>query len=40
MSAVGYIEIKDGATRFVPVVRPGRMAALALLAGWVLSRRR
>jgi uncharacterized spore protein YtfJ len=42
MTAVGYIEIKDGGTRFVPVVRPGRMVALAgtvLLAGWALSRR-
>jgi uncharacterized spore protein YtfJ len=29
---VGYIELKDGRSRFVPVVHPARMAALVLAA--------
>jgi uncharacterized spore protein YtfJ len=32
MSAAGYIELKDGQSRFVPVFRPERMIAMALLA--------
>ena len=32
VTAAGYIELKDGRSRFVPVVRPERMVALALLA--------
>ena len=42
MNAVGYIEIKDGSTRFVPAVDPirvGRLAGTLLLAAWALSRR-
>lgn len=29
MSAAGYIELKDGRSRFVPVVHPERMVAIA-----------
>ena len=29
----GYIELKDGRTRFVPVVRPSRMFGMILAAG-------
>ena len=32
MTAAGYIELKDGRSRFVPIVRPERMVALAFLA--------
>jgi uncharacterized spore protein YtfJ len=32
LTASGYIELKDGRTRFVPIVRPERMVALAFLA--------
>jgi uncharacterized spore protein YtfJ len=28
MSATGYVELKDGRSRFVPVVHPARMVAL------------
>jgi uncharacterized spore protein YtfJ len=31
MTAAGYIELKDGRSRFVPIVRPERMVALACL---------
>jgi uncharacterized spore protein YtfJ len=37
----GYIELKDGASRFVPVVHPARMAALvcaAVLGGMLIVR--
>jgi uncharacterized spore protein YtfJ len=40
-SAAGYIEIKDGRTRFVPVVQPARMVLLfgtMLLAGLAILR--
>jgi len=33
MTAVGYIELKDGGSRFVPIVRPERMVALVTLIG-------
>ena len=42
MTAPGYIELKPGRSRFVPVVRPERMVALVLLAGlgvFALARR-
>jgi uncharacterized spore protein YtfJ len=32
MAGAGYIELKDGRSRFVPIVRPERMVALALAA--------
>ena len=32
MAGTGYIELKDGRSRFVPIVRPERMLALALAA--------
>ena len=32
VAPVGYIELKDGRTRFVPIVHPARMVALALAA--------
>lgn len=32
LTATGYIELKGGRSRFVPIVRPERMAALAFLA--------
>ena len=32
VTPVGYIELKGGASRFVPVIHPGRMAALVLVA--------
>jgi uncharacterized spore protein YtfJ len=32
VTATGYIELKDGRSRFVPVVHPARMLALALAA--------
>ena len=32
MTAAGYIELKDGRSRFVPIVRPERMVALVFLA--------
>lgn len=38
---VGYIEIRDGASRFVPVVHPARVPALvvaAILAGVAIAR--
>ena len=41
MTPIGYIEIKDGRTRFVPIVHPARMAALfclAILAALLLIR--
>ena len=40
---VGYIELKEGRARFVPIVRPARMAALvagAILAGMLVVRLR
>jgi uncharacterized spore protein YtfJ len=42
-TAAGYIELKDGRSRYVPIVRPERMLALvslALLAGLALARPR
>ena len=41
VTPVGYIELKDGRSRYVPVVRPARMLALvcgAVLAGLVIAR--
>jgi uncharacterized spore protein YtfJ len=32
MSPAGYIELKGGKSRFVPIVRPERMVAIAFLA--------
>jgi uncharacterized spore protein YtfJ len=32
VAPVGYIELKGGRTRFVPIVHPARMAALFLVA--------
>ena len=32
MTAAGYVELKDGRSRFVPIVRPERMVALVFLA--------
>jgi uncharacterized spore protein YtfJ len=32
VSPVGYIELKDGRTRFVPIANPARMALAALAA--------
>lgn len=32
VSAAGYIELKDGRSRYVPIVRPERIVALAFLA--------
>jgi len=43
MTAAGYIELKDGRSRFVPIVRPERMVALMLgaaLAGIAIARPR
>jgi uncharacterized spore protein YtfJ len=40
---IGHIELKDGQSRFVPVVRPARMLALvaaAILAGLMILRPR
>ena len=42
MNPAGYIEIKDGSSRFVPVVDPvrvGRLVGTLLLAAWAVSRR-
>jgi hypothetical protein len=42
MAGAGYIELKDGRSRFVPIVRPERMFALALAAALlalILARR-
>jgi uncharacterized spore protein YtfJ len=33
VAPVGYIELKDGTSRFVPVIRPATMAALVIGAG-------
>ncbi len=41
MSAKGYIELKDGGSRYVPIVQPARMVALlglAILAALALMR--
>jgi uncharacterized spore protein YtfJ len=41
VSPVGYIELKDGRSRYVPLVRPARMLALvccAVLAGLLITR--
>jgi len=41
VTPMGYIELKDGRSRYVPLVHPARMAALtagALLAGLVILR--
>lgn len=41
ITPVGYIELKEGRSRFVPIVRPARMLALvcaALLAGLAIVR--
>ena len=32
ITAAGYIELKDGRSRYVPIVRPERMVVLAFLA--------
>ena len=43
MSASGYIELKDGRSRYVPVVHPERMVALAgglIVAVAIMTRRR
>lgn len=41
VAASGYIELKDGRSRFVPIVHPARMVALvstAILAGLLITR--
>jgi uncharacterized spore protein YtfJ len=41
VAPTGYIELKDGRSRFVPVVSPARMLALvlaAVIAGLVITR--
>jgi uncharacterized spore protein YtfJ len=41
VTPTGYIELKDGRSRFVPVVHPARMLALvlgAVIAGLVIMR--
>jgi uncharacterized spore protein YtfJ len=41
VTPVGYIELKDGSSRYVPIVRPARMLALiccAALAGLLIAR--
>jgi uncharacterized spore protein YtfJ len=41
VAPTGYIELKDGRTRFVPIVHPARMLALvlaAVIAGLVIMR--
>jgi uncharacterized spore protein YtfJ len=41
VAAAGYIEIRDGRSRFVPVIHPARMFALtlaAILVGFALVR--
>jgi len=41
VTAIGYIEIKDGRSRFVPIVHPARMLALvaaAIGAGLLITR--
>jgi uncharacterized spore protein YtfJ len=38
MSAAGYIELKQGKTRFVPVVYPARMLTLICLTALALAR--
>jgi uncharacterized spore protein YtfJ len=41
ISPAGYIELKDGRSRFVPIVHPARMLALiccAILAGLAIAR--
>ena len=41
VAAAGYIELKDGRSRFVPMVHPARMLALvsgAILAGLLITR--
>src|ERR687897_628826 len=41
VAAAGYIEIKDGNSRFVPVVHPARMLALisaTIVAGLLITR--
>ena len=41
VTPIGYIELKDGRSRYVPVVHPTRMLALvccAVLAGLLLAR--
>jgi uncharacterized spore protein YtfJ len=41
VAATGYIEIKDGRSRFVPVVHPARMLALisaVIVAGLLITR--
>ena len=43
VAPVGYIELKDGRTRFVPIVHPARMAALVLgaaVAAFAITSRR
>jgi uncharacterized spore protein YtfJ len=43
ITAAGYIELKQGTSRFVPVLRPERMAAMllgAVLAGMMIGSRR
>ena len=41
VTPIGYIELKDGRSRYVPIVRPARMLALvcgAALAGLLIAR--
>jgi uncharacterized spore protein YtfJ len=41
VAPAGYIELKDGRSRFVPIVQPARMLALvsaAILAGLLITR--
>ena len=41
VTPIGYIELKDGRSRYVPIVRPARMLALvccAVLAGLLITR--
>lgn len=41
LTPVGYIELKDGSSRYVPLVRPARMLAIvccAVLAGLLFAR--
>jgi uncharacterized spore protein YtfJ len=43
VAPTGYIELKDGRTRFVPIVQPARMLTLvlaAVIAGLVIVRPR
>jgi uncharacterized spore protein YtfJ len=35
MTPAGYIELKDGRSRYVPIIRPERMVAIAFMAALV-----